>query len=706
MDKNSVNVKDQRSIANREHPVTPSTAAPSIPMPSHPTPTASAPALPAIMHIIWSLTPGGAERQLVTMAIAAHDAGHPVFVATLEKPGALADELLAKGIPVFPLFKNRALDVRLIRTLARLIDEHHIGIIHAHLFGSNLWGRIAARLSRQRPLVVTHEHSTLTTDRWDCRVLEWLFSPWHALSIAVSADIARRLRQCVRLPEEKILLLRNGIILDRWHAIRNERAARLAQRQTAGLPPRIVIVGTLEPRKDHATFIHAAGLMLENGFSAEFCIVGDGPLRTALEKLAEETGHPEAFSFLGNRKDIPDILAESALYVSSSVTEGISLALLEAMAAGVPVCATAVGGVMEVAGGERSMLLIPPQNHVALAQGMQSFLECPGVGPELAQNAVSVVERRFDAVTMNRRVLGMYRDLWTRRKPCLQQIGGSLKSCVRSLSGRLPFWRMLSSSLIRPQTLRILMYHRVRDGFPHDPLSVSTVQFAQQMTALHMRHVPMLPLNLALARLADGTLPEGAVAITFDDAYADICENALPILQDMQTTATVYAPTTLIDTGGMIERYANDPNAGRLMTWDELRHLHACGWDIGSHTCTHRQLPDLTDEDMHAELINARTRIADMIGTPPTSLAYPRGHLNRKVVEAVKDAGYDHALTVWPGEHTAKNHPLLICRTEVSGADTLADFLWKLRGGFDTVQRLRARNTPVDPRNIPNNPPM
>ncbi|MFH0911427.1 MAG: glycosyltransferase, partial [Planctomycetota bacterium] len=279
-----------------------------------------------ILHVIGGLAPGGAERQLVTLA-SFQAREHEVFVACLAEKGALAEEIEAAGIPVSLLGKRPGFDLAAFLRLARLLKKKRIVLIHTHLFSANLWGRLAALLAGT-PIRVIHEHSTFSFERRSQRLAGRILAPFTDAAVCVSKEIARRAVRQGGLAPDRVALIRNGIRLEPYEAA---RARRPAPSQGASL---VLSVGALEPRKDHRTFLQAARRLLERGVKAEFLIVGDGPLRPELESLARRGGHADAIRFLGVRRDVPDLLAQRPLQVSSTRTEGPSLALLEALAAG------------------------------------------------------------------------------------------------------------------------------------------------------------------------------------------------------------------------------------------------------------------------------------------------------------------------------------------------------------------------------------
>ncbi|MHC4883523.1 MAG: glycosyltransferase [Planctomycetota bacterium] len=647
-----------------------------------------------ILHLIAGLEPGGAERQVVTLALFQQQE-HTVQVCLLGGGGALAEELSVAGIQVHHLKKRKGMDWTAVQALGRLLREQQIEVLHCHIWTANLWGRFAA-LRARTPVVIIHEHSLFTAQSWTRRVVSRLLQPITDTVIAVSEEIHRELRTRCGVPEDACALVRNGIDLEPLSASAEDRDRRVgacAFGEHLTAPPRIVIVGALEPRKDHETFLAAAAWLLAQGHEAEFVVAGDGPLREALEEQTRALGIEEAVHFIGVVTDIPALLAEATLYVSSSRTEGISLALLEAMAVGVPVVATAVGGNAEVLRGGRAGMLVPPGKAEALANAMESLLTCTGVGETFSHRARALVHRRFSAPAMSRSILRLYEHRsMVAARPWPSRAGACIKQVARWSLSRLSTPRLLGRRLrLPPQELRILTYHRVRDGVLTDRLSVSSDSLARQVLCLQEAGIPLLTVSEGLRRLGEGDLPNGGVALTFDDGYVDCIAGAFDVLASAGVVATVYLPAGLMDQGGMVERYQGQPEAGRLLTWEEAGRLVEAGWEVGSHTLSHALLPACTASDCIREVAQSRQLIQERLGTAPASFCYPDGRLSAAVVETVRQAGYESAVTVWAGGNRADGRPWLLNRTEISGGDGLSDFRWKVMGGFDRWHRFRQR---------------
>ena len=239
----------------------------------------------------------------------------------------------------------------------------------------------------------------------------------------------------------------------------------------------------------------------------------------------------------------------------------------------------------------------------------------------------------------------------------------------------------------RPQPgVRVLMYHRVRDCFQYDQLSVRVADFANQMAYLARMRDRVVSFGEVCAFLHEGReLPEGAVAITFDDGYRDNYVNALPLLRQYRLPATIFLTADYIGTGKSFHRYPEEPRA--FLSWEQVGEMTQYGVTFGSHACSHAKLGELSLTDVQRELADSRRAIEDRTGGKVDVLCYPSGSFNEDVRTAAAEAGYRAAFTVRPGRVRRIDDPYTLCRTEIAGQDSIFDFRKKLAGAYDPLHR-------------------
>jgi peptidoglycan/xylan/chitin deacetylase (PgdA/CDA1 family) len=242
-------------------------------------------------------------------------------------------------------------------------------------------------------------------------------------------------------------------------------------------------------------------------------------------------------------------------------------------------------------------------------------------------------------------------------------------------------------------SLRILTYHRVNEHHPDDRMTVHPRSFLQQMEHLAASGRPVLRLSEAVARLsgAGPALSAGSVALTFDDGYRDNLESAAPVLERFGFSATVFLVTRHMGAPAPIDRYARCCEHDSALTWAEAREMRDRGHGLGGHGRTHRELAPLEAAAMRDEIFGCRDDMLSALGEAPGLFCYPRGSESPAVRRTVGEAGFEAAVTVYPGVNAPAGDPLLLRRTEVSGQDDLTDFRLKLEGGYDAWHRLWQR---------------
>ena len=343
-----------------------------------------------ILHVIENLENRGAERQLVLIARGLRRRGHRVEVCCLRDGGELGYRLRAEGIPVFEFHKKGRFDAALLARLVQFVHQGQFDVLHTHVFTANLWGRLAALLAGT-PVIISHEHGAFTLASPLRMLANRVLSQFTDLSFVVSQELVHRFAAENRIPPERLRLLPNGLDFSRLNGQESD-----LRKVFAGRFPLIGTVGALEPRKDHQTFIYAAKLLLKKYPGAQFLVIGDGELRHALENSIQKLQLEDHVHLLGQRNDVFGILKMLDVFVLSSTTEGTSVALLEAMAAGCPVVATSVGGTPEVLHWGRFGNLVPPKNPMALAQSIDDLLQDKSQAQSMANAAKKHVFEHYD----------------------------------------------------------------------------------------------------------------------------------------------------------------------------------------------------------------------------------------------------------------------------------------------------------------------
>ena len=305
---------------------------------------------------------GGTETVLVSIAGELQDRGHHVEVLSLKPPGRVAEQLRGLGISVGTLGMSEKVglfaSIPAVLRLAARLRRGRFDLIHSFLPRANVLTRIANRLSGQCLPHVSREEST---DHRRARVVSALnrwTSGWTSVVLAVSPEVRSALTRRDRLPAARVEILENGVDLE---AI--EREPRADLRRELDLPEHSFLMcaaGRLVPVKGHGYLIDALGELLPRHPSTHLVIVGDGPEEERLRRRSTRMGVDGNVHFLGFRRDLIPLLKAVDLLVLPSLQEGLPLTMLEAMACGVPVAATAVGEIPAVIEHGRSGFLIAP----------------------------------------------------------------------------------------------------------------------------------------------------------------------------------------------------------------------------------------------------------------------------------------------------------------------------------------------------------
>lgn len=327
-----------------------------------------------IAHILHSMRVAGAEKVVYDIIIGLGN-GFKFSIFCLESVGPLGEELIKKGILVRALSRKPGVDFSLIGKLAKEIRKDKIDIIHAHQYTPYFYGVLAALLSGRRCKIIFTEHGRHYPDaRRPKRVIFNQFLNFFTCSITgVSEFSINSLVEYEALPRGKMKVIYNGIRTELF----DMPVDRQAKRKELGLSLEdkvIGIIARLEPVKDHAMLLRAFEKVVKKIPEAKLLIAGDGKLKDSLQSLARNLRIEKSVFFLGVRRDIAELLKALDVFVLSSLSEATSVTLLEAMAAGIPIVATKVGGSPEIVMDGKTGLLVPRSDDKAMAEALIEVL--------------------------------------------------------------------------------------------------------------------------------------------------------------------------------------------------------------------------------------------------------------------------------------------------------------------------------------------
>jgi glycosyltransferase involved in cell wall biosynthesis len=335
-----------------------------------------------VVHLVLQLDTGGMEKLLVEFARHADRQRFDLRFVSLTTRGTLGGDIEALGWPVTALHDPGGLRPGLLWRLSRLFREWKTDVVHAHNSRPLIYGAPAARLAGVSTVVATRHGQSFGVSRRKHAAyrLSALFAD-HV--VTVSQDVAE-LSASRGLRRSKLRVICNGIDTARF---------AFAGPQAGGPA---VYVGRLAPEKDVGTLLHAAAEVVRAEPAFRLEIAGDGVCAADLHRLADELGLHGHVRFLGEVRDVPALLQRASVFVLPSLTEGISLTVLEAMARGLPVVTTRVGGNREVVAEGETGLLVSPADPHTLAGALLQVHRHPDEGRRMGQAGRLRVESQFD----------------------------------------------------------------------------------------------------------------------------------------------------------------------------------------------------------------------------------------------------------------------------------------------------------------------
>lgn len=354
-----------------------------------------------VTTLVDSLLAGGAERVAVELACGLDRSRFEPHVLVSRGDGPLRSLLEQADVPFTLLERDGALDLAPWRRA-----HHHLGsadLIHSHKFGSNAWGSLLARTSGL-PLVV-HEHNFSAQPSRARRMIDRRWIARAASRVLCVSESVAQVELACGVPERLVEVVPNGVRLDgAW--------PRGAARSELGLTSSFTvgIVGRLRPEKAHEVLLDAVARLARAGRDIRLCVVGDGPRRAELQLHAAKLGIDGRLHWAGERRDAATLAGAFDASVVCSHWEGLPLAALEAMSAGVPLVATRVGGLPTLLE-DGAGLLVPPADAPALAHALTQLMDDPAAATRIAQAGRARIVERYSFEAMVQRVQELYMDV-------------------------------------------------------------------------------------------------------------------------------------------------------------------------------------------------------------------------------------------------------------------------------------------------------
>lgn len=358
-----------------------------------------------VVHVIDELPPDGAERLLVDI-LKYGSSAFRYSVVCLVRGGALVTELEAIGVPVTVLGRRSRFDPSLVVRLVHWLRNQRPSVLHTHLFTADAWGRTAGRFARV-PAIFSTVHST---NMWKGEMHRWIdrvLARHSTCVIACSKEVGETLVVHDHLPRDRVVVVPNGIDLKRFQNV--DAGGVRKQLGIAATLPVLVVVGRLHEAKGHADLLAALDLIRSETPDFQCLFVGSGELREPLEADVTRRGLIGRVRFLGQRRDVPQLLAASDVMVIPSRWEGLPIALLEAMAMEKAIVATAVGGIPDVVEDGGHGLIVAPGDIPALGRAIRRLLVDAEFRQRLGRAAGERVRQRYDVAATASAYENLYR---------------------------------------------------------------------------------------------------------------------------------------------------------------------------------------------------------------------------------------------------------------------------------------------------------
>jgi len=364
-----------------------------------------------ILQVLHTLQIGGAEVLAARLARQLRNHYHFAF-ACLDDLGSLGEELRGEGFSCEVLRRKRGFDLSCVRELAQCAQRHSAGLIHAHQYTPFFYSRAPGWMGRRPPVLFT-EHGRFHPDLPNRKRMMFnrLFLRPVDRVVAVGESVKQALINNEGISGNRIEVVYNGVRIDDFTADATARERVRRQLDLGAHDPVAIQVARLDGIKDHLTALRVVERLRVRLPEFQLLLVGKGPERETIEREVKQRQLESHVRCLGERRDIRELLSAADVFLLTSVSEGIPVTLIEAMAARLPVVSTAVGGVEEVVVHGQTGLLAPAKDDEQLANLMLRMIADPCRAKALASAGALRAQRLFSEERMHESYAALFDEM-------------------------------------------------------------------------------------------------------------------------------------------------------------------------------------------------------------------------------------------------------------------------------------------------------
>jgi|GEM_PF-1246273 len=364
-------------------------------------------------HIVQSFDMGGIEKLVFDLIEKSLHGKFHYTVICIDDKGRLASMLEEKGVEVVALNKTSGIDISLIFRLARLFKERNIKVVHNHNLGPAFYGGLAARIAGI-PAVIYSGHGIDPKMGIKRKILQRFSFMLQDRIVAVSEKALHFMIERESVPADKTIFIENGIDLNPFKLKVADRDAVLKKYKLPHTENMIGIIARLHKVKDIPTLIDAFRMIAQERDDTCLVIVGEGEERHPLEKKVGDAGLSDKVFFLGEQTQISELLAIFSVFVLSSVSESSPISIMEAMAAGLPVVATNVGGNAKLVTSGSGGFIVEPRDAASMKDAILKIIENKGLAVKMGECNKKIVFSKYNIENTLRK----YEDLYTQTLAC------------------------------------------------------------------------------------------------------------------------------------------------------------------------------------------------------------------------------------------------------------------------------------------------